>query len=250
MRKWALLLAFMALAVGVGTVAQSGPTNEELLQAFDNARFLEATSFTFTVEVVADRPDGTKQATVRLFFKEIDGKQYSRIEFLVPADMVGQVYISTPDGTYFWTPDLTAGPLKVSGRQQVFGDASVAETAGIQFEKNYSVKERRNVTLTNGAAGLEVDLKATDGSVAFPSATVTADAQTLRPLTLRLFALSGDPLNNVTYEEYAELKGDGYVKKQLIENQLVTTNKTLLNITEIEAKDLPDDLFDPTKLGK
>jgi hypothetical protein len=72
----------------------------------------------------------------------------------------------------------------------------------------------------------------------------------LRPIKARLFALSGDPLNDVTYQEYATLDKDEYVKKQLIENQLIKTNKTLLTITKIEAKDLPNDLFDPNKLGK
>lgn len=250
MKKFALLALLAPMALGIGVVAQqSAPTDDQILQAFDDARFLQTTSFTMTMEVVADRPDGTKQATVQLYFKFVNDKHLFRIDILQPDDMKGQVYVSNPDGTFFWQPGL-ASPLKVSGRQQVFGDASVAETAGIQFSGDYSVKARRDVTLDDGSAGLQVDLQATAKSVAFPSATVTADAKTLKPLKARLFALSGDPLNDVTYQEYGDLSGDSYVKKQLIENQLVKTNKTLLNISNIEAKDLSDDLFDQNKLGK
>jgi hypothetical protein len=241
----ALLALFM---LGVRSIAQTNPTDEQLLDALDKARFLEATSFSITVEVIADRPDGTKQATVQLFFKEIKGERYARIEFLAPEDMKGQVYLNTPQGTFFYQPGL-ATPLKISGRQQVFGDASVAETVGIQFKKNYSVKARRNATVS-GKPVLEVDLIATEKSVAFQSATVTAEISTLRPLKARLFALSGDPLNDVTYQEYAELNKDSFVKKQLIENQLIKVNKTLLNITKTEAREFSDDLFDPAKLGK
>lgn len=247
-RKFALAVLLALTVWGASSLARTNPTDDQLLDSFDKARFLEAKSFTITVEVVADRPDGTKQATVQLFFKEIKGERYARIEFLAPEDMKGQVYLNTPQGVFFYQPGL-ASPLKISGRQQVFGDASVAETVGIQFKKDYKVKARRNTTL-NGKPALEVDLTATEKSIAFQSATVTADATTLKPLKARLFALSGDPLNDVTYQEYAELDKDSYLKKQLIENQLIKTNKTLLNITKTEAKDFPDDLFDPSKLGK
>jgi outer membrane lipoprotein-sorting protein len=251
MKKFALLVLLALMVSGIGVVAQqSAPSDDQLLQAFDDARFLQTNSFTMTMDIVADRPDGTKQATVQLYFKrDANGEQLFRIEILAPDDMKGQIYISNPDGTFFWQPGL-ASPLKVSARQQVFGDSSVAETAGIQFKGNYSVKARRDVTLSDGSAGIEVDLQANSSDIAFPSATVTADAKTLRPLKARLFALSGDPLNDVTYEEYADLNGDSYVKKQLIENQLVKTNKTLLTITNIEAKDLSNDLFDEHKLGQ
>ncbi|MCS7197426.1 MAG: outer membrane lipoprotein-sorting protein [Candidatus Bipolaricaulota bacterium] len=245
-----VLLAVLATAMmGIALVAQPAPTDDQLLEAFDKARFIEATSFTITVEIVADRPDGTKQAIVQLYFKEINGKRYARIEFLAPEELRGQVYLSTPEGTFFWQPGL-ATPLKVSGRQQVFGDSSVAETVGIQFKGDYKIKARKDVTLSGNKPGWEVELEATDKSVAFQRAVVTAEKATLRPVKARLFALSGDPLNDVTYQEYAALERDEYVKKQLIENQLIKANKTLLTITKIEAKDLPNDLFDPNKLGR
>ncbi|MCS6902655.1 MAG: outer membrane lipoprotein-sorting protein [Candidatus Bipolaricaulota bacterium] len=250
-RLWKSVLGVVAVAflIGLASVGQQAPTDEQLLEALDKARFVEATSFTMTVEVVADRPDGTKQAVVQLYFKEINKKRYARIEFLAPEDLKGQVYVSTPDGVFFWQPGL-ATPLKVSGRQQVFGDSSVAETVGIQFKGDYKIRTRKDVTLPGNRPAWELDLEATDKSVAFQRATVTAERATLRPVRARLFALSGDPLNDVSYQEYALLEKDEYVKKQLIENQLIKTNKTLLTITKIEAKDLPNDLFDPSRLGK
>jgi hypothetical protein len=247
--QYVLMAALAAIVFTIGLVAQPAPTDDQLLEAFDKARFVESPSFTMTVEVVADRPDGTKQAVVQLYFKEIDGKRYARIEFLAPEELKGQVYVSTPEGTFFWQPGL-ATPLKVSGRQQVFGDSSVAETVGVRFNGDYKIKSRKDVTLPGNKAGLEVELEATEKSVAFQKVTVTAEKTTLRPIKARLFALSGDPLNDVSYQEYATVDKDEYVKKQLIENQLIKTNKTLLTITKIEAKELPNDLFDPNKLGK
>lgn len=246
--KKTLLSLLMFAVLSVASIAQDA-SDEALLSAMDEARFLASTSFAMTVEVVADRPDGSNQALVQLFFKEKDGESFSRIEFIQPEDMAGEVFVSGPDGTFLWNPDLIS-PLKISDRQEVFGDASVAETVGIRFAKDYALVSRQAITSADGSAALEVKLEANAADVAFQSATVTVDPDTFRPLRLRLFAFGGDPINDVTFEQYDELDGDAFVARQLIESQFAEANKTLLTITSIEAKDLSDDLFDPAKLGQ
>lgn len=249
MRRLSLAL-IMLFMTACGTAAQD-VTDDMLLRAMDDARFLDATTFSMTVEVVADRPDGTSQALIQLYFKtRADGEELFRIEFLQPEDMAGEVFVSTPEGTFLWNPDLVM-PLKVSDRQEVFGDASVAETAGIRFGNgDYKVASRQPVTLEDGAPALEVHLEATAAAVAFQSATLAVTPDSFRPLRMRLFALGGDPINDVTFEEYGALNEDAYAARQLIESQFVEGSKTLLTITTIEAKELSDDLFDPDKLGQ
>lgn len=245
------LLRFMLLVLVAWVVASLAQTipDEQLLQALDDARFLQADSFAITVKVIAERTDGTTEALVKLSFKEIEGELYSRIEFLEPEELAGQVFLNTPDGTFFWTPDL-AGPIKVTARQTVFGDASVSETAGIRFSNDYRITERREVQLDSGAAGLELDLEAQEESVPFQKGTVTVEAETLRPVRLRLFALSGDPLSEVTYLEYSDLEGDSYAKTQLVTNLLIPENRTSLDIVAASTEELPDELFNPASLGK
>lgn len=249
MKKLVLLVLAVTL-LAAGGVAQD-VSDQDLLDAMDAARFVESTSFTFTVEVVADRPDGTDQALVQLFFKEnANGDQLFRIEFLQPEDMAGEVFVTNPDGTFLWNPDLVT-PLKVGGGQEVFGDASVAETAGIRFANgDYSVASRTEVVLEDGTPALEVALEATSPQVVFQSAAVVVDPTDFKPLRMRLFALGGDPINDVTFEEYGDLNGDSYAARQLIESQFIEGNKTLMTITSIEAKALSDDLFDQNKLGQ
>ncbi len=255
MKKFSIVMLLTLLALGAGAAAQDAPSDEALLQAMDEARFLSTESFTMTVEVVADRPDGSEQALVQLFFSQIDGEDVARIEFLQPEDMAGEVFLTTPEGTFLWNPDLIT-PLKTSGQQAVFGDASVAETVGIQFAGNYDVVAREEVTLEDGTEGLRVELEDPNKDVqgaekqAFTGVSVRVERQTLRPRSMRLFALSGDAINDVTFEEYGELDGDVYVVGQLIESQIVDANKTLLTITSISAEALSPDLFDPSKLGQ
>lgn len=243
------LAALGLLAVGVVAIAQSDVSNDDLLKRMDDARFVEGDEFTMTVDIAAERPDESRQATVKLFFKTIDGEQYSRVEFLAPEDMVGQIYLNTPEETFFWSPDIDA-PLPLSGSAQVFGDATVVQTVGIGFADDYAVENREAGTLEDGTEVLVTDLSSTNDEVTYPAVKVWSEPDSLKPVKMRVFALSGDPVNEVAFEEYATLdSGDQYVKTQVIQSLLIEANRTLLTITEINPTDLSDDLFDPDELG-
>ena len=181
-------------------------------------------------------------------FTTIDGEAYVRIEFLAPEELAGQIYLSTPEATYFFGPDLDF-PIKTGATTELFGDAAVAQTSGIEFVGNYSIAGRRNVSLEDGTAGIEVDLEATEVTVAFQAATVLADAETLQPVVMTLYALSGLPFYKVFFETYATNDADVYVKTQRIENQLLIGNRTHLEIVEITTEQFPDELFDPEALA-
>jgi len=241
-------LVTLGIACGVWGV-QTDLSDTALLEAFDRARFPEAQTASIIVKVTATTTDSTKEAVVRLSFKTIDGGNYARIEFQSPAELAGQVYLSTPDATYFWQPEL-ASPIKVSGRQALFGDSAVAQTSGIRFVEDYTVAAREAIAFPDGTAGLQVSLKAVNSSVAFPTVVVAADAATLRPVSFVLYALSGVPLYEVVILEYAAVGSDTYAKTQLVTNRLSEGNTTRTEIEAIEESDLPDSLFDPAALGK
>jgi len=245
-----VVVSLMTLTVACSVWgAQTDLSEAALLQAFDRARFLDAQTASITVKVTAETPTSTKEAIVRLSFKTIGGGNYARIDFLSPAELAGQVYLSTPDATYFWQPEL-ASPIKVSGRQSLFGDSAVAQTSGIRFVNDYTVASREAITMADGAPGIKATLKAISSSVAFPTVAVTADAATLRPISLLLYALSGVPLYEVAILEYASFAGDTYARTQLVTNRLSEGNTTRTEIQAIEDQDLPDSLFDPAALGK
>ncbi len=249
MKRIMMLAGVGLMAVGLMALAQSDVSDNELLETMDDVRFVDGDEFTMTVDIAAERPDESRQSTVKLFFKTIDGEERSRVEFLAPEDMVGQVYLNANDETFFWSPDL-ASPINLSGSAEVFGDATVVQTVGIGLVDDYEVDTREMGTLDDGTEALVADMSATNDSVTFPTARVWSDPETLQPLKMRVFAKSGDPVNEVTFEEYATLgEDDRYVKTQLIQSLLQSANRTQLTITEIEPTELSDDLFDPDELG-
>jgi len=242
------LIAFAAVVLYAAFgVAQTDLSDEELLATFDGARLFDETTTGITIAIVAETADATKEATTRLRFKMIDGEEYARIEFLAPEELAGQIYLSTPEATYFFGPDLDF-PIKTSATSELFGDAAVAQTSGIEFVENYTVAERRDITLEDGTPAVEVDLEAVDYTIAFQAVTVLADSETLQPVMMTLYALSGLPFYKVFFVEYAANGEDLYVRSQRIENQLLAGNVTELEIVEITSEAFPEGLFDPEQL--
>jgi len=255
MMTLALVLA-MSLGFALGTSAQDAdaPTDAELLEAIDDARFLDPNTgyVRETMDIYAERPDGVDEAVVRLSIRSGDEDSFRlRIDFLEPEDSAGQAFLILPDGAVLLcTPDL-AMPLRISGGTDVFGDSTVSTTAGIQFADEYTILERDDDVL-NDAPALKLELEANSLGTAYPSATLWVDPETYRPLEGILYALSGEPLNRITYRDYTALTlgdeedglQDSYVEVQIIENLIREGYTTRLTITDISVAPISDEFFD------
>ncbi len=242
-----LTLVSLALCL-IGALA-AGQEGLDLLLALDRARFLDVPVSQLTAIVRSESGDTVEEAELVLSFKEIEGENYVRIEFLRPADLAGQVFLVTPQGTYFWQPELFA-PIRTSGAQAAFGDAAIGQLSGIRFAPDYRIGSRRELRGADGAALLELELRALSPAVPFQTVVVTAEASSLRPRELRLLAPTGVPLYRVLLTKYAELEGDLYVRDQVVENALVEGNRTLLSIVAVSLAPVPDEAFDPSRLGR
>jgi outer membrane lipoprotein-sorting protein len=253
-----LVLALIALIGStVSLSAQDEMTDQQLLQTMDFQRFgaffaaaqSADPSATFTVEIVAERPDGSKSAVVQVSFlvSQTAGFMF-RIDYLSPEELANDVFIVQGDDVFFWNPDLLT-PLKVNGRFEVFGDATVAEVVGIFFDGDYTIADRQPATLVDGSPAIQFNLEATREAVAYPRAEVIANAETLQPVSLKLFDESGDLLHDNTFVEYADLNGAPYFETQLLDNRIVPVNQTQLTMTNIEYVPLTEAFFDPNNLG-
>jgi hypothetical protein len=246
--KLACALALFLLTAAPA-IAEVNLSDSDLLSALDEARFPAADVNVLRIRIASSTPDSMREAEILLQFGQIGAKDVARIEFLAPAEMAGQIYLSTPDATYFFGPDL-ASPIKTSATAEVFGDAAVAQTSGIRFLTEYTIAARRTVQGADGVELLELDLVAVDYTVAFQAITVRVDPNTLRPVSATLFAVSGLPFYDVTYRNYVTREnGDVYVSVQEIANRLFLGRVTTSEILEATAAELPAALFDPGTLG-
>jgi len=243
-------LLIMLLALSTAAVAQETLADEELLRTLDAVRFFDVEVNQIEVAILSETPDETRNAAVRLQFAELEDGTYSRIEFLSPEELAGQLYLNTPDAAYFLGPDLDF-PIKTSATTEVFGDTAVAQTSGIRFSEDYTIAERREFVDENEVAQIELKLSAVDFSVAFQEILVIADAETLRPISMTLYALSGLPFYEVSFVEYEvrEDTDDVYVVIQQIVNLLLIGRQTTTEIVDLGIEDLDESLFDPASLG-
>jgi len=244
---WIVGLLLLASVAGVG----QDLSDAELLTALDEARFFDDTVTQVRIRIVSETPEEVREADLSLAFLETEQGSFARIEFASPEELAGQVFLSTPEATYFFGPDLDF-PIKTSATQEVFGDAAVAQTSGIRFADSYTIDARRSITTDAGSERWEIDLAAVDYTVAFQAVTVTVDPATLRPESAILYAVSGLPFYEVFYEEYVsrEESEDVYVRAQRIVNLLLTGRVTVSEILEIGTEPLPEASFDPDRLGE
>jgi outer membrane lipoprotein-sorting protein len=237
------------LLVSIPVLAQTELSDAELLQRLDAARFSDASVTSIRVRITSETPDEVREAEVLVYFGEIDGASTARIEFLAPEELLGQVYLSTPDATYFYAPDLDF-PIRTSATAELFGDAAVAQTSGIRFAEGYAIEERRSVVRENGAEVWEIDLVAVDETIAFQFITLIVDPGELRAMSATLYGLSRFPFYEVHYEVYETRNGiDVYAATQRIVNLFLVGRQTISETLEIGTEELPTSLFDPDALG-
>lgn len=239
----------VVLSACFAILGQEQPTDLQLLTALDESRLFDTDVTDIRVRIESETPTESREAEIRLLFAELEGDAVSRIEFLSPEALAGQLYLNTPQGTYFYGPDLDF-PIKTSATTEVFGDAAVAQTSGIRFALDYTIAERRATTSNDGTELLEIDLVAVDYGVAFQAATLAVDPSALRPISAVLYAVTGLPLYEVFYGPYeTRPNGDEYVKTQRIENRLLVGRITVSEILDVSTQTHSLTLFDPAQLG-
>ena len=243
------LIVLTALIVLLATTLNAQELSDiELLSALDEARFFNDSVTQISIRIHSETPDEIREAELMLSFLDTEEGSFARIEFANPEELAGQIFLSTPEATYFYGPDLDF-PIKTSATQEVFGDAAVAQTSGIRFADSYTIQERRTVTAVDGLDFWEIDLVAVDFTVAFQAVTVIVDPVELRPISAILYAVSGLPFYEVFYEAYAVLEDDVVVTTQRIVNQLLLGRITTSEILKIGSEVLSPLLFDPASLG-
>ncbi len=252
----------IGLGLSVMTLAQ---TNEEILKQADEARFIKANSHIFNFKVTQELFDSLTRTTtkteafLKVEEKKIAGDFRQRISFAAPESLKGTYYLMIGEEFLFWQPSLKTPDkevpckdeaLKISGQQKLFGDASIGEAAGIEFDGKYEVKQRGEEKL-NGKDTIKLTLIAKSKKLAYQNVLLWVDKKTFEPQRIDLFGFDTDnPIKRVTYNKYATFRDDRYAAQALVEDLVFKNQKTTLDLTEIKIESLPDAAFDPNTFCK
>ena len=227
------LALVMALSVSVPVSVRSadpalGP--EELLRKTDRGA-LAPESFRSRMRLTAgDKPPlevevwrkGEAQTLVRLLGPKERGKYLLRL---------GPVL-------WFLAPGAKK-PVRLSPAYRLRGSATLDDVLGLQYARDYKVASAQD--LEGGLVALE--LAARGPGVLYPAVRYVVSPAALRPVRAEYRLPSGKV---ATIVEFAEWSGGGrpYARRLLVRDALHGGATTAVDVLEVEARPVPDGLFD------
>ncbi len=198
-------------------------------------------SFELNLRVVSFRGKESNTSSIRVFFN--DGKK-QLVTFIEPERLKGDYYLVNGYNTWMYQKGLRR-PIRISAQQKIFGDAGIAETAGINYLEDYNIVE----TIGNDGEYL-MELKAIDTRTAYQRATIWISKGDLRIKKIILKALNGQSMKSLDYSNYQLIDGHEVAAIE-INNLLQNKNdKTVMEFTSIKRRTFAAEIFDPLMMGK
>jgi hypothetical protein len=234
-----IIILFLLIILPSGIVAADNPT-ELLLQAQERQN-LNQDSYLLKMKSIIQDKDKTDTAELKVYIYQGGIKQL--ITFTVPKRLANNKYLVIDSNTWMYQQGLNR-PIRISGRQKLFGDAGIGETVGINYYQNYKITNS-----TNHNEIYKLDLIAKDKKSAYQQARlwITNDGY-LKKVILK--ALNGTPLKKITYQNYHKINNHqlaDLVITNLMQNKERTTK---LQYIDIQKKNLPAKAFQPLMMDK
>lgn len=228
-----------ARASGVEAAAVSPEQAQALLREADDARAREIENGVLTLRVTQERlsDEGRAPAVarIRVYVERAPEKGGQLVVFEEPETLRGYTFLVRGTDTWMYRPGLRS-PLRISGQQRVFGDASVSEAAGIVFGVEYDVRGVSDDSL-DGVPAWRLELVAKSPSAPYQRATVwvgRADGLYRRAV---LYSVSGMALKRLDFEQWGEVSGRFALVRMAVLDLLQTGQRT---VTVIETQAIAD----------
>lgn len=236
------LIAALALLWTAATAsAASDPA--ALLRTADESRGLTATAQVVSMSIDTTSKSGTDHATLEVYLKRDSAGLRQLVRFLAPKRMVGQVFLVVGNNTWMYQPGLQR-PIRISAQQKLFGDAGIAEAAGLEYAPNYRVEAEAAET-AGGAALRRLELLAKAPDVPYQRVTLWLDPVDGRVVKSVLSTPSGQALKTLTYDQYETATGRPVLKRFVVKNELTKGSSSVLTVLKVEERELSDQLFKP-----
>ncbi len=180
-------------------------------------------------------------AGVRVYFYN---KEKQIVVFTAPEKLKDGSYLVIGYNTWMYEKKLKR-PLRISAQQKLFGDAGIAETAGIDYVDDYRI-----LKMIEHETTLEIDLKALDLKTAYQQAQIWLQRDDLKLKQIILMALNGKPLKRLQYSNFQMINGHEMAKIEIQNLLYEKDRKTILEFMNIRGGDLPLQAFDPLMMDK
>ncbi len=222
----------------VNTVCAMTP--EEILKDIRRRNGLGNGSYSIELKMTAYRNQDVSNANIKVYTS--GNKQI--VTFTAPEKLTDESYLVNGYNTWMYQQGLKR-PIRISAQQKLFGDAGIAEAAGIDYANDYQV-----VRSTETDLQYQYELKAIDNRTAYQQAGLWIDKNGLLLNKVVLKALNGQPLKEIIYRNHRQLNGHEIADMEVRNLLQEKDNRTIMEYTAITSREIPDKAFDPLMMGK
>lgn len=238
-------IALALLIVGGPAAPSTAPTPQSILDSAEDARTGGLRSFVFDVKITDEGATGSRSTTN--FQVLIKGAERTLIKFADPSDK-GKLLLTVEDNMWLYLP-ATSRPVRVTPLQKLFGAASNGDVGQTDFAAQYSGSIVGEETIDGKPAWI-LELKAKRKGATYSSARYWVTKDGSIPIQAELRLTSDKPSKLTRFEEFEEVDGRRFLKRQVIIDLLRKDRKTVLEFSNYARRDLPDRLFNKNYLGE
>jgi len=166
-------------------------------------------------------------------------------------------------GEKFWllTTD-SQRPLRITSSQKLLGEASTGDIANMTWSEDYKgdivgeincpkpSAQFANIdlkVLEKFSTCIQLNLKANAEGLTYSNITLFVDINSKIPLKAELFVDSGKKAKDAWYLKLRN-ENNKYIDTMILIDNIQTTRYTIVNYKSIEAKDVPEEFFNPAAL--
>jgi hypothetical protein len=217
-------------------------TADQILEKSDYVRGANLDGLSM-VSQVSSYDDGELSMQYKMTIESARGN--SLITFVEPARSKGILMLIKERNMWFISPDVRK-PVPISPRQRLLGDANNGDIATSNYSRDYQA-ESIGEELIAGSLCYVLDLKAKSTQVTYDRIKYYVDKESFLGVKAEFYSVSGKILKSahMTYGNKIQ-SGEHhfyYVSEMVIENSLKKNDKTVLNYTDIEIKDIAERKF-------
>jgi len=221
----------------IAAAADEDPA-KNIVEKADKIRFPQ-NGYQVNVKITSAAPG--RDADVRDYEILSRGNDRTIIRTLAPAADKGQVLLMRDRDLWIFMPSVSQ-PIRLSASQRLTGQVANGDLARANFSGDYTPTIVRTDTIENETLHV-LELKAVDRSVTYDKILLWVNKNNDRPFKAEFYAVSGRLLKTCRYQNYKEISGGVRPTKLIMEDALIEGAKSVLDYSELRAKELPDRMF-------
>ena len=239
---------FVVLLGSSGAPAQTEQNAEAqtLLERLDHTMF--PTTYEMGLSMTTHRPG---QDDLYYKFDVVgSGVDKSLMTMTDPARERGKQILMNGDNLWLYIPDVSR-PVKLTKRDRFMGstfsnDDVMSSTLADKY--NAAILSRQ---IVSGHDYVTLDLEAKSRDVSYAKLVAVVDSASAIPDTITYYGLAGEPIKYMVTGDVRHLAGRLRPTLMTMYDNLEKGAYTSVNVLSLEAKkNVPESMFDPTRLGK